>query len=318
MTMGAYPNIFEEGEDMSNEKREEAKSLLSKTPYPLFPAKQFPITATNKDIALFAKQIRKDIILSTYAAGSGHPGGSLSSTDVLSVLFTDVMHHRSNEPKWMDRDYVIFSKGHVSPLLYSLLSETGYFPREWLSTFRDFQSPLQGHPCNLWLEPVEVSTGSLGQGLSVGVGLALALKKQNKPQKVFVLCGDGESQEGQIWEAVMSAAHYRLNNLILLYDYNNLEIDGWVEDVMGIAPVKDKFLAFNWHVIELDGHQIQAIRDAFSKALTVTDRPVVLVAKTNKGRGVSFMENQADWHGKAPNRELMLQALDEIDKEEVI
>lgn len=301
---------------MSNERRDEAKGLLSGTSYPLFSVKQFPFAPSNEDIARFTRQIRKDIILSTYAAGSGHPGGSLSSTDLLSVLFLDVMHHRSNEPKWADRDYVIFSKGHVSPLLYSLLSETGYFPREQLSTFRDFQSPLQGHPCNLWLESVEVSTGSLGQGLSVGVGLALALKKKNSHQRVFVLCGDGESQEGQIWEAVMSAAHYRLDNLVLLYDYNNLEIDGWVEDVMGIAPVKDKFISFNWHVFEVDGHDIQSIREAFAKALQVSERPAVLIAKTNKGKGVSFMENQADWHGKAPNREQMLQALEEINKED--
>jgi transketolase len=302
---------------MSNERREEAKTLLSRTSYPLFPIKQFPFSPSNEDITNFAKQIRRDIILSTYAAGSGHPGGSLSSADLLSVLFLDVMRHRSNDPKWADRDYVIFSKGHVSPLLYSLLSETGYFPRELLATFRDFASPLQGHPSNLWLEPVEVSTGSLGQGLSVGVGLALALKKKQSDQRVYVLCGDGESQEGQIWEAVMSAAHYRLNHLTLIYDYNNLEIDGWVEDVMGVAPVKEKFEAFNWHVIETDGHSIPSIREAFSTSQRATERPSVLVARTNKGKGVSFMENQADWHGRAPNKEQMQQALDEIDKEEL-
>lgn len=318
MLLGVNPNITVKGYNMSNERREEAKTLLSRYPYPLFSVTQFPFSPVDEDIARFAKQIRKDIILSTYAAGSGHPGGSLSSTDLLSVLFLDVMRHRSNEPKWSDRDFVIFSKGHVSPLLYALFAETGYIPREKLATFRDFQSPLQGHPSNLWLEPVEVSTGSLGQGLSVGVGLALALKKKQSNQRVFVLCGDGESQEGQIWEAVMSAAHYRLNHLTLIYDYNNLEIDGWVEDVMGIAPVKDKFESFNWHVFETDGHHIPAIREAFAKALQVSDRPAVLVARTSKGKGVSFMENQADWHGKAPNRDQMLQSIDEIEKEDLL
>jgi transketolase len=301
---------------MSNEKREEARELLELNPYSIQLEKSYPIKKSEQEIKDFAKQIRRDIVLSVYAAGSGHPGGSLSSTDLLSVLFVEFLHHLPSNPKWEERDRVIFSKGHVSPLLYSLFAETGYIDRTLLSTFRDFGSPLQGHPSNSWLTCVEVSSGSLGQGLSVGVGLALAFKRDNKKQRVYVLCGDGESQEGQIWEAIMSAAHYHLGNLTLLFDYNNLEIDGWVEDVMGIAPVEEKFRSFNWHTIAIDGHDIEQVRSAYHQSLENRDRPTVIIGKTIKGKGISFMENQADWHGRAPDREQMLAALQEIDQEE--
>lgn len=301
---------------MSIDKREEARELLELNPYSVQPRKKYPVQQSDQELKAFAKQIRRDIVLSVFAAGSGHPGGSLSSVDLLSVLYTEFLHHTPSQPKWEDRDYVIYSKGHVSPLIYSLYAETGYIDRTLLSTFRDFGSPLQGHPSNAWLDCVEVSSGSLGQGLSVGVGLALALKRDNKKQRVYVLCGDGESQEGQIWEAIMSAAHYHLDNLVLLFDYNNLEIDGWVEDVMGIAPVKEKFESFNWHTIEIDGHDLCAIRSAYVKALQNKDRPTVIIGKTIKGKGISYMENQADWHGRAPDREQMLVALQELDQEE--
>jgi transketolase len=301
---------------MSIDKREEARELLELNPYSVQPEKSYPVKQSEKEIKSFAKQIRRDIVLSVYAAGSGHPGGSLSSVDMLSVLYTEFLHHTPAQPKWEGRDFVIYSKGHVSPLIYSLYAETGYIDRTLLSTFRDFGSPLQGHPSNAWLDCVEVSSGSLGQGLSVGVGVALALKRDNKKQRVYVLCGDGESQEGQIWEAIMSAAHYHLDNLTLLFDYNNLEIDGWVEDVMGIAPVVEKFNSFNWHTIAIDGHDVNVIRSAFHQALENKDRPTVIIGKTIKGKGISFMENQADWHGRAPDREQMLSALQELDQEE--
>jgi transketolase len=301
---------------MSHEKREEARLLLELNPYSVTLDKIYPVKKTDAEIKALTKQIRRDIVLSVYAAGSGHPGGSLSAVDLLSVLYVEYLRHTPSNPKWEERDRVIYSKGHVSPLIYSLFAETGYIDRTLLSTFRDFRSPLQGHPSSSWLDCVEVSSGSLGQGLSVGVGLALAFKRDQKKQRIYVLCGDGESQEGQIWEAVMSAAHYHLDNLTLLFDYNNLEIDGWVEDVMGIAPVEEKFKSFNWHTIPINGHDLSAIRSAYEQSLENKDRPTVIIGKTIKGKGISYMENQADWHGRAPDREQMLQALSELDQEE--
>lgn len=295
------------------ERRKKALSLLNEHK-PLFkPFDQYPAKADQEYLSLFSRQIRKDIILTTFAAGSGHPGGSLSSADMMSCLFVNHLAHRPSQPKWEDRDYVIFSKGHVSPLLYSLFVETGYYDRDLLASFRSFGSPFQGHPASTRLDAVEVSSGSLGQGLSVGVGIALGLKQQGKKNKVYVLCGDGESQEGQIWEAVMAGAHYHLDNLILFFDYNNLEIDGWVEDVMGIAPVKDKFEAFNWIPFEVNGHDLNEIHEAIKNTREQIDRPSVIIGKTIKGKGVSYMENEADWHGKAPNIEQTLAALHEID-----
>ncbi len=298
---------------MSKERREEALKLLSENPFNIKqPENSYPVNKSIEELKNIARQIRRDIILSTYAAGSGHPGGSLSATDMMTVLFFNHLKHKSVEPKWEERDRIIFSKGHVSPLLYSILAETGYYERTMLATFREFRSPLQGHPASKKLDAVEVSTGSLGQGLSVGVGEALAFKLDKKPNRVYVLNGDGESQEGQIWEAIMAAAHYHLDNLTAFFDYNNLEIDGWIEDVMGIAPIEDKFKSFNWHTIVIDGHNISQIDDAIKKAKSNIDRPTVIIGKTIKGKGVSFMENNADWHGKAPDREQMLKALSDI------
>jgi len=302
---------------MSKERRVEAFKLLSENPLNIKqPENSYPANKSVEELKNIAKQIRKNIILSTYAAGSGHPGGSLSSADMMIVLFFNHLKHKPTEPKWEERDRIIFSKGHVSPLLYSLFAETGYFERAMLAEFREFGSPLQGHPASKKLDAVEVSTGSLGQGLSVGVGEALAFKLDGKKQRVYVLNGDGESQEGQIWEAVMAGAHYHLDNLTVFFDYNNLEIDGWVEDVMGIAPIEDKFKSFNWHVISIDGHDISLIDEAIKKAKLNIDRPTVIIGKTIKGKGVSFMENNADWHGKAPDREQMVKALSDIEEKD--
>jgi transketolase len=296
------------------DRKEKALALLREHAPNIKPYVEYPASNDFDYLQQFVRQVRKDIIISTFAAGSGHPGGSLSATDMMGTLFVKHLRHRPQEPKWEDRDYVIISKGHVSPLLYSLFVEAGYYDREMLAGFRSFGSPFQGHPASTRLDAVEVSSGSLGQGLSVATGLALGLKSKGKKNRVYVLCGDGESQEGQIWEAVMAAAHYRLDNLTLFFDYNNLEIDGWVEDVMGIAPVKEKFQAFNWIPFEVDGHNLEAIDKTLHEAKKQLDRPAVIIGKTIKGKGVSFMENEADWHGKAPDYDQTLQALSEIDK----
>ncbi len=296
------------------ERKEKALSLLKEHAPNFQTYTQYPFDADQTYLHQFSAQIKKDIIISTFSAGSGHPGGSLSSVEMMSTLYTKHLRHRPQEPKWEGRDFVLFSKGHVSPLLYSLFVETGYYDRSLLASFRTLGCPFQGHPASSRLDAVEVSSGSLGQGLSVGVGLALGLKTQNRSNRVYVLCGDGESQEGQIWEAIMAAAHYRLDNLTLFFDYNNLEIDGWVEDVMGIAPVKDKFKAFNWIPFEIDGHNFSEVDQAIDAAKKQKDRPSVIIGKTIKGKGISFMENQADWHGKAPNLEQALTALNEINQ----
>ena len=289
--------------------------MLKENPYNVSVYGEYPVKLPKEDIKNLCKQIRRDIVLSTFSAGSGHPGGSLSATDMFGVLWTSFLKHKPSNPSWEERDYVIYSKGHITPLIYSLYAETGYFSREELSTFREFGSPLQGHPAKNKLDCVEVSSGSLGQGLSVACGIAMGLKQDHKSNRVFTLCGDGESQEGQIWEAVMSAAHYHLDNLTLFFDYNNLEIDGWVEDVMGIDPVEDKFKAFNWHTVIVDAHDIDSIEKGIQKALDNKDRPTVIIGKSIKGKGISFMENEAGWHGKAPNEEQMKIALDDIDQE---
>jgi transketolase len=296
-------------------RRELGLHYLQENPYHVKTFDQYPISFTREDIFHFCQQIRRDIVLSTFSAGSGHPGGSLSAADMMGVLWTSFLKHKPSLPSWEDRDYMIYSKGHVSPLIYSLYAETGYFDRTLLASFREFGSPLQGHPAKSKLDCVEVSTGSLGQGLSVAAGIAMGLKQDHKENHVFALCGDGESQEGQIWEAIMSSAHYHLDNLTLFFDYNNLEIDGWVEDVMGIAPIKEKFEAFNWHTIVIDGHNTDDIAKAIQTSLENKNRPTVIIGKTIKGKGVSFMENEADWHGKAPNEEQLNIALHDINRE---
>jgi len=271
-----------------------------------------PHKFTVEQMLAMAKEIRRDIVKMTHAAGSGHPGGSLSAVELMVALYFSVMRHDPKNPASPERDFFILSKGHVTPVFYATLAEAGYFDKEMLWTFRKFSSPLQGHPAKDKLPGIEVGTGSLGQGLSIASGIALATKVNKEDNRVFSLLGDGETQEGQIWEAIMTAAHYKLDNLTALLDYNNLQIDGVVEEVMGIAPVREKWESFNWHVVECDGHDLKDVLRAYDEAVNFKGKPSVIVAKTIKGKGVSYMENVAGWHGKAPNEEELEIALNEL------
>lgn len=262
-----------------------------------------------KDIA---KDIRIDIIEMVSGAKSGHPGGSLSIADILTVLYFEEMNIRVDEPKWEDRDRLVLSKGHAAPGLYAVLSKRGYFPSEELKSLRKLKSNLQGHPDMKKTLGVDMSTGSLGQGLSVANGIALAGKLDKKNYRVYTILGDGELQEGQIWEAAMSSAHYKLDNLIAFVDFNGLQIDGSNEEVMNVSPIDKKFEAFGWNVVVIDGHDLEEIKNTLDKVKEVKGRPTVIIAKTVKGKGVSFMENQYSWHGTAPNSEQRLQALSEL------
>ncbi|MBI4744612.1 MAG: transketolase [Actinobacteria bacterium] len=248
----------------------------------------------------------------TGEAGSGHPGGSLSAADIVSTLYFYQLRHRPAEPKWRERDRFVLSKGHVAPVLYAALAESGYFSRDILWTLRKMGSILQGHPDMKKVPGVEISSGSLGQGLAVANGIALGGKLDQLDYRVYVLIGDGESQEGIVWEAAMFAAHYKLDNVTAILDYNGLQIDGTVSEVMEIRPIVDKWRAFGWHVIEIDGHNVLAIIDAFAEANTIKEKPTMIVAHTVKGKGVSFMENAIDFHGKAPTKEQMKEALKEL------
>lgn len=260
-----------------------------------------------------AKEIRKSIIQMTGAAGSGHPGGSLSAADIVATLYFHELRINPQEPDWPDRDRFILSKGHAAPVLYAALAEKGFFPKEELLSLRKFGSRLQGHPDMKVLPGVEMSTGSLGQGLSVANGVALAGKLDRKDYRVYVLLGDGECQEGMVWEAAMAAAHYQLDNLTVFLDHNGLQIDGPVQEVMSPEPLTDKWKAFGWHVLAIDGHDIGAILSAISEAKETKGRPTMIVAQTVKGKGVSFMENQVGWHGVAPKPEQVAQALAELE-----
>jgi transketolase len=246
-------------------------------------------------------------------AGSGHPGGSLSAADILTALYFHVLRLDPENPGWPERDRFVLSKGHAAPALYAALAERGFFPVSELDRLRRLGSPLQGHPDMKSLPGVEASTGSLGQGLSFAVGLALAARLDKASWRVYVMLGDGEIQEGQVWEAAMAASHHGLDNLTAYLDYNGLQIDGPVEEVMSISPVADKWRAFGWNVIEVDGHDISAILRATRDARETKGRPTIIVARTVKGRGVSFMEGKHGWHGKAPNEEQLKQALEELD-----
>lgn len=259
-----------------------------------------------------ARKMREDIVIMVGAAQSGHPGGSLSAADIVSSLYFHVMRYDVNNPKWPDRDRFVLSKGHASPVLYAALAEAGFYPKEEIITFRNINSRLQGHPDMKKLSGVEFTTGSLGQGLSGANGMALAGKLDKKDYRVFCLIGDGESEEGQIWEAAMAAAHYKLDNMVGITDYNGLQIDGPNCEVMTVAPLPDKWRAFGWNVIEIDGHDYTQILDALSPESKVEGKPTMIIAHTIKGKGVSFMENMCDWHGKAPNEEQVNQALAEL------
>ncbi|MBN2096987.1 MAG: transketolase [Candidatus Omnitrophica bacterium] len=258
-----------------------------------------------------AKQIRRLIVQMLAQAGSGHPGGSLSSTDLISALYFSVLRHNHQEPNWPQRDRFHLSKGHCCPLLYAVLAESGYFPKETLWTLRCLGSTLQGHPD--WRTPgVEVASGSLGQGLSVAIGMALAARLNQLSYRVYCLLGDGEIQEGQIWEAAMAASHYACDNLCAILDHNGYQIDGRTKDIMNLEPLIDKWQAFGWHTVNIDGHKMREILQAFAEAKTIKGKPTIIIAKTIKGKGVSFMENVVDFHGRAPTQEEAKKALEEL------
>lgn len=259
-----------------------------------------------------ARRIRQHIIRMVGAAGSGHPGGSLSAVEIVTALYFKVMRLDPSRPDWPERDRFVLSKGHAAPVLYAALAEKGFFPVDDLLTLRRLGSPLQGHPDRKALPGVEVSTGSLGHGLAVANGMALAGRLDGRDYQVYVLLGDGELQEGMVWEGAMAAAHYHLDNLTAIVDHNHLQIDGRVEDVMSPEPVADKFRAFGWETKTIDGHDFGQILGALAWAREVKGRPAVIIAETVKGKGVSFMENEAGWHGKAPGPEQVEKALAEL------
>ncbi len=267
-----------------------------------------------KELETLAKENRKNVLKMVHNAKSGHIGGALSSADILTVLYhkcINVPTEWKNSPEFEKRDRFVLSKGHASAILYSVLSQKGFFPESELMTFRKLGSKLQGHPSPI-CSGVEVATGSLGQGLSIGCGMAIGLRLDNNPAHVFVLMGDGEMQEGSVWEALMQAPHRKLNKLIPIIDRNRLQIDGCTETVKSLDPLDEKLRAFNWEVIEIDGHDIQQIYSAFEQAKKA-DNPTIILANTVKGKGVSFMENNAGWHGKAPNDEEFARAMKEFE-----
>ncbi|MGQ9501383.1 MAG: transketolase [Anaerolineae bacterium] len=259
-----------------------------------------------------AQIIRRHIIHMIYTAQSGHPGGSLSATDIVTALYFHFIRVDPGNPQWPQRDRFILSKGHACPVWYAALAERGFFPIEELTTLRQIDGRLQGHPDMEKTPGVDISTGSLGHGLSAGIGMALGLKMDGYDARVYVVLGDGELNEGEIWEAAMAAAKFQLDNLIAFVDYNNLQLDGWCSDVMPIEPLCDKWRAFNWETFDIDGHSMQQIVDTIEAAQQVRGRPSVIIAHTIKGKGVSFMENQCDWHGRAPNEEEYKRAMEEL------
>ena len=268
----------------------------------------------NLELEKMANEIRKDIVTAVHSAKSGHPGGSLSSADIFTYLYFEEMNVDPANPKWEDRDRFVLSKGHVAPGLYSTLAEKGYFPKEDLKTLRHTGSYLQGHPDMKHIPGIDMSSGSLGQGVSVAVGMAAAGKYDKKDYRVYTLTGDGEIQEGQIWEAAMWAGHRKLDNLVVIVDNNNLQIDGSIEDVCSPYPIDKKFEASNFLVINIDGNDFDQIRAAFKEARETKGMPTAIIAKTVKGKGVSFMENAAGWHGKAPNDEEYEIAMADLEK----
>ncbi len=264
-----------------------------------------------KELEGKAKEIRRSIISMLAKAGSGHPGGSLSATDLITALYFSVLQHNPKDPTWPERDRFHLSKGHCCPLWYAVLAEAGYFPKEKLFTLRQLGSLLQGHP-DKRTPGVEVASGSLGQGLSVALGMSLAAKIDKKDWRVYVLMGDGEIQEGNIWEAAMAAAHYKCDNLCAILDYNGFQIDGRTCDIMNLEPIVSKWQAFGWYVIEIDGHKMAEILSAYKKAQETSGKPSIIIAHTIKGKGVSFMENVVDFHGRAPTKEETQKALEEL------
>jgi transketolase len=254
-------------------------------------------------------KIRRHVIEMTTEAGSGHPGGSLSCADIITALYFHVLRLDTANPTWQDRDRLVLSKGHAAPALYAALAERGYFPREELLKLRKMGSMLQGHPDMRSTPGLDMTTGSLGQGLSAANGMALAARVDKKDYRVYVILGDGESEEGQIWEAAMTSSHYKLDNLVVFLDYNGLQIDGPVSEVMSPKCLKDKFKAFGWHVIDIDGHDMNQIVKSAEEAKDTKGRPTAIIANTIKGKGVAFMENEVGWHGKAPSKQQAEEAI---------
>ena len=267
--------------------------------------------ALKKELKITACKVRMGIIEGVHSAKAGHPGGSLSCADILTYLYFAHMNVDPKNPKMPNRDRLVLSKGHAAPALYSVLAQKGYFEVETLKTLRQIGSILQGHPDMKHIPGVDMSTGSLGQGISCAVGMALSSKHFGDNYNVYTVLGDGEIEEGQVWEAAMFAANKKLSNLTAFVDYNNLQIDGTIEEVNSAYPIDEKFKAFNWHTITIDGHDFEQIESALKEAATV-DKPVAIIAKTVKGKGVSFMENQCGWHGVAPNDEQYEQAMSEL------
>ena len=272
-------------------------------------------SARKRELAVIAAKIRLGIIESTHAAASGHPGGSLSIAEIMAYLYFDEMKVNAENPKDENRDRFVLSKGHTAPALYSALALKGFFPFEELKTLRQHDSRLQGHPDMKGIPGVDMTTGSLGLGISAACGMALAGKLNNKDYRVYTIVGDGESEEGQVWEASMFANHYKLDNLCVIFDYNGLQIDGPVSEVIGPAPFEPKLEAFGYNVITINGHDFDEIEAAFSAAKACLGRPTAIVAKTVKGKGVSFMENKVNWHGAAPKDPEYLAAIEEIKAE---
>lgn len=267
----------------------------------------------NTELELTAYKIRRDAVTAVHSAASGHPGGSLSIADILAVLYFDEMNIDPKNPKNPDRDRFVLSKGHCAPALYGALAERGFFPVEDVKTFRHTDSYLQGHPDMKGVPGVDMSTGSLGQGICAANGMALAAKLDGKPYRVYTILGDGELEEGQVWEAAMFAPHYKLDNLTAFVDFNGLQIDGDITKVMNPTPIDKKFEAFGWNVITINAHDMNEIKNAIAAAKATEGKPTVIIAKSIKGKGVSYMENQASWHGSAPNDEQYEQAMKELD-----
>lgn len=264
------------------------------------------------ELEKMARQLRRHVITMISTAGSGHPGGSLSAADIVTALYFNILRHDPKNLQWSDRDRFVLSKGHAAPILYAALAECGYFPVEELATLRKLGSRLQGHTDRTLTPGVEMSAGSLGQGLSFGIGIALAGKLDKRDCHVYVLLGDGECEEGQVWEAAMFAPHFQLDNLTAIVDQNGIQLDGRCCDIMGIEPLADKWRAFNWHAIEIDGHDMSQVLPALKEAGKIKGKPTVIIAHTVKGKGVSFMENNVNFHGKAPNAQETEIALKEL------
>ncbi|HYZ86869.1 MAG TPA: transketolase [Bryobacteraceae bacterium] len=269
-------------------------------------------TSDVSELQAIARKTRRQIIEMITAAKSGHPGGSLSAVEIVVTLFYDVMRHDPANPSWPDRDHIILSKGHACPVLYSVMAQCGYTPEDQLNTFRKLGSIYQGHPDVRFIPALEASTGSLGQGLSIGLGMATGDHLSGRPSRTYVILGDGESQEGQIWEAAMLAPFRKVDNLVCIVDYNKIQLDGFVDEILSLEPFAEKWRSFGWHTLDVDGHDIPSLQKAFAEAANTKGKPTVIIAHTVKGKGVSFMENNPKYHGVAPSEDEKNRALQEI------